>query len=172
MALVYFAGHGIELGGSNYLLPADARLTHSHANPEHVRHIFRRGVCIGQILNLRPRPEAPAGDWCWSMPLGLLVMLEPYQQTGRAPKLEEAIADARQAWGIIEPVLGEDVWWWLVGEAVERARTAEYPRLIVDADVIELLEEHRHTHGMLTRAPATIGSELDRLMKESGPGNS
>ncbi|RYF13760.1 MAG: hypothetical protein EOO77_15070 [Oxalobacteraceae bacterium] len=139
-----------------------------HANPERVRHIFWQGVRIGQILNLRPRPEAPAGDWWWSMPLGLLIMLEPYRQTGRSPHLEEAIADARAAWDIIQPILGEDNWWWLVGEAVERALTVEYPRLIIDADMIERFEERRRTHGTLAKAPATIGSELDKLMEEIG----
>ena len=30
MAVVYYAGHGIEVGGTNYLIPVDARLSHDY----------------------------------------------------------------------------------------------------------------------------------------------
>src|ERR1700756_3225294 len=30
VAVVYYAGHGIEIGGTNYLIPVDARLSHDY----------------------------------------------------------------------------------------------------------------------------------------------
>lgn len=44
MAVVYFAGHGMEINGENYLLPKDCML-------EHVRRVRAESIALSDVLN-------------------------------------------------------------------------------------------------------------------------
>lgn len=65
-AVVYFAGHGIELGGRNYLLPADARL-------DDERDVRREAVALDELLEglqsgRKPRVNLVILDACRENP--------------------------------------------------------------------------------------------------------
>src|SRR5262249_54739644 len=44
MAVIYFAGHGIEVNGENYMIPIDAKL-------EHERDIAFEAISLAQLLS-------------------------------------------------------------------------------------------------------------------------
>jgi len=50
LALIYFAGHGVEVQGENFLIPADAAVTSN-------RDIQRQGVSLKQCRDCRKHPQ-------------------------------------------------------------------------------------------------------------------
>ena len=72
LALIYFAGHGVEVQGENFLIPVDANLTSN-------RDVQRQSVSLSQLLSAVERARTMRIvilDSCRDNPLGDLIELQ------------------------------------------------------------------------------------------------
>ena len=72
LALIYFAGHGVEVQGENFLIPVDANLTSN-------RDVQRQSVSLSQLLSAVERARKMRIvilDSCRDNPLGDLIELQ------------------------------------------------------------------------------------------------
>ena len=60
IAVVYYAGHGIEVDGTNYLIPVDAKL-------ERDTDVYDEGLSLDRVLVSRSNPPSSFG-WSFSTP--------------------------------------------------------------------------------------------------------
>ena len=87
LALIYYAGHGVEVQGENFLIPIDARVSSN-------QDIQRQGVSLKQLLasveNAR-RMRVVILDSCRDNPFGDLLDSEALQQTAQAAEQTRSI---------------------------------------------------------------------------------
>ncbi len=96
IALVYYSGHGVQVGGSNYLVPVDANLTHT-TSAIHTDNIATSSYALTDIL--AALASVPTGlniiilDACRDNPLAAVPSLPP-GLTAITPPAETFIAYA------------------------------------------------------------------------------
>lgn len=95
LALIYYAGHGVEVQGENFLIPVDAQVASN-------QDIQRQGVSLKQLLasveNAR-RMRIVILDSCRDNPFGDLLGSEALEQTAQAVEQTRSIGSQ----GLAEP---------------------------------------------------------------------
>jgi uncharacterized protein len=90
LALIYYAGHGVEVSGENYLIPVDAKV-------ETNRDIQRQGVSLKQLLasvESARKMRIVILDSCRDNPFGDALDVEALQQTAEAAAQTRSIGSA------------------------------------------------------------------------------
>jgi uncharacterized caspase-like protein len=106
IALIYFAGHGLEISGENYLVPVDARLAH-------VRDLEYETVSLASVLSAvesARRLKLVILDACRNNPLGHKIVLRsgPTRGLGRGLGRIEPTGEVLVAYAAKAGTLAED----------------------------------------------------------------
>jgi TPR repeat protein len=95
LALIYYAGHGVEVSGENFLIPIDANVTSN-------QDILRQGISLKQLLasvESARKMRIVILDSCRDNPFGDVLTEEAIQQTADAAEQTRSIGSV----GMAEP---------------------------------------------------------------------
>jgi len=86
IALFFYAGHGLQIEGDNYLVPVDAKLTK-------IADVSLDAIKLPQFFNRWNHSSAPV--WSFWMPVGTIRSLKGWReaQAAAAPKARASVAD-------------------------------------------------------------------------------